>query len=133
MTSTTDRITIDQFIGCPPEQVWPFITTPEALAAWWVPGDISPSVGHRFMLEMPGWGNVECEVLEVDEPRRLVYSFGAWTLTWSLVAEGHGTRLVLDHAGFDIAQPADRFALDDMGPGWRDDVLPRLAHLAEAS
>ena len=82
---------------------------------------------------MPGWGNTPCEILEVDEPRRLVYTFADWTLTWRLVAEGTGTRLFLDHSGFDLGNPQHRFAFEHMGPGWRDEVLPRLVSLVEAS
>jgi uncharacterized protein YndB with AHSA1/START domain len=131
MTTTTRTVTVDQFIARPPERVWLALTVPEQLAAWWVPGDIAAVAGHRFVLEMPGWGNVACEVLEVVEPERLVYSFGDWTLTWRLVAEGTGTRLLLEHAGFDLDDPQHRFAFDHMGPGWRDEILPRLGALVE--
>ena len=78
---------------------------------------------------MPGWGNVPCEVVEVVENERLVYTFADWILTWTLVAEGKGTRLILEHAGFDLDDPQHRFAFDNMGPGWRDEVLPRLAEV----
>lgn len=50
---------------------------------------------------------------------------------WILVAEGSGRRVLLEHSGFDLDRPADRFAFEQMGPGWRDDVLPRLAVLVE--
>ncbi|HTO01309.1 MAG TPA: SRPBCC domain-containing protein [Microthrixaceae bacterium] len=130
--TNTDKISIDQFIARAPERVWEALTIPDQLASWWVPGDIAPVVGHRFTLEMPGWGDVACEMLEVVEPVRLVYTFADWTLTWRLVAEGTGTRLFLDHAGFDLDNPQHRFAFDNMGPGWRDEVLPRLAALVEA-
>jgi uncharacterized protein YndB with AHSA1/START domain len=88
-------------------------------------------VGHRFHLDMPGWGAAPCEVLEEVEHERLVHTFGeTWTLTWRLVPEGRGTRLLLQHTGFDLEQKRDRHALDRMGPGWRDVVLPRLAGVA---
>lgn len=124
---TTETILVDQFIAQPPAKVWEAITTPELLARWWAPGDIAPTVGHSFVLEMPGWGNVPCTVLEADPDERLVYTFADWTLTWQLRAEGTGTRLFLEHAGFDLDIPQHRFAFDHMGPGWRDEVLPRLA------
>ena len=126
---TTESITVDQFIPRPPAAVWAAITTPERLAKWWAPGDIAPVPGHRFLLEMPGWGNVPCEVVEVVENERLVYTFADWILTWTLVAEGKGTRLILEHAGFDLDDPQHRFAFDNMGPGWRDEGLPRLAEV----
>jgi uncharacterized protein YndB with AHSA1/START domain len=129
VSGTDATITVDQFIARPPERVWKALTEPEQLAAWWVPGDIAAVVGHEFVLEMPGWGNVPCEVLEVVEPTLLVYAFADWVLTWRLVPEGAGTRLLLEHSGFDLDNPQHRFAFDNMGPGWRDEVLPRLGAL----
>lgn len=129
---TTKTVTVDQFIAASPEDVWTAISTPEGLATWWVPGDIEPTVGHHFHLEMPGWGNVPCTVVEVEPERLLVYTFTDWTLRWTLAPEGKGTRLILEHRGFDLDDPRHRFAYDSMGPGWRDEVLPRLARSVES-
>jgi uncharacterized protein YndB with AHSA1/START domain len=129
---STETLSLDQFVAAPPSAVWESISTPAGLASWWAPGDIAPVVGHRFVLEMPGWGNVECEVLEVEDERLLVHTFADWTLRWRLEPEGRGTRLFLDHEGFDLDDPQHRFAFDQMGPGWRDEVLPRLASTTEA-
>lgn len=129
----TVSVHVDQFIAHPPAAVWKAITTPELLARWWAEGDIAPIVGHRFTVDMGPYGKVPCQVLEVDPDQRLVYSFGPdWTLTFTLVAEGHGTRLLLEHAGFDLDSPQGRFAFDNMGPGWRDEILPRLADVVGA-
>lgn len=65
-------------------------------------------------------------MLEVVEHERFVYTFADWALAWTLVPEGTGTRLLLEHSGFDLDNPQHRFAFDNMGPGWRDAVLPRL-------
>jgi uncharacterized protein YndB with AHSA1/START domain len=132
MTATnTDIIALDQFIEAPPSKVWRTLTEPELHARWWVPGDIAAVVGHRFHLQMPGWGAVPCEVVQVVPERRLVYTFNeAWTLTWRLVAEGTGTRLFLEHSGFDFDEKSERDAFTRMGPGWRDQMLPRLAQIA---
>ena len=127
----TEMIEVDQFIAASPAEVWAAITTPELLARWWVPGDIAPDVGHEFVLEMPGWGNVPCRVLEVVDHHLLVHTFGDWTLRWRLEPEGAGTRLFLEHHGFDLDDPQHRFAFDHMGPGWRDEVLPALAATVE--
>jgi uncharacterized protein YndB with AHSA1/START domain len=79
---------------------------------------------------MPGWGSIACEVTKVEPHERFVYTFnGNWTLTWRLVTEGAGTRLLLEHSGFDLDDKRGRDAFLRMGPGWRDDVLPRLARL----
>lgn len=128
---TTQTVTVDQFIAAEPADVWNAITTPVGLATWWTPGNIEPTVGHEFQLEMPGWGNAECKVLEVETERLFVYTFTDWTLRWTLTPEGKGTRLILEHSGFDLDNPQHRFAFDNMGPGWRDEVLPRLAGVVE--
>ncbi|MEU4641575.1 SRPBCC domain-containing protein [Micromonospora sp. NPDC023814] len=132
MTATnTDSIAVDQFVAAPPSKVWRTLTEPELLARWWVPGDIAAVLGHRFHLQMPGWGAVACEVVEVVPEEKLVYTFNeSWTLTWRLVAEGNGTRLLFEHSGFDLDQKSERNAFDRMGPGWRDKVLPQLAQTA---
>lgn len=128
----TETLSYDQFIDAPPAVVWEAISTPAGIATWWAPGDIAPRVGHEFHLEMPGWGNVRCEVLEVEAGSRLVYTFADWTLAWRVEGEGAGTRLFLEHSGFDLDNPQHRFAFDNMGPGWRDEVLPQLTRIAEA-
>ena len=129
----TRTIHVDQFLPHPPARVWRAITTPAELARWWVPGDISITLGETFLLEMPGWGNIACTVLDVEPPERLVYTFGDWTLTWRLRPEGHGTRLFLEHSGFDPERPDHQFAFDNMGPGWRDEILPRLGALLDTA
>jgi uncharacterized protein YndB with AHSA1/START domain len=131
--SLTAAVTVDQFVAATPEKVWRAITEPEHLARWWAPGDVKPLVGHTFTLAMPGFGDVPCVVTEVVEHERFVYTFnGDWTLTWTLVAEGRGTRLLLHHDGFDLDDKRQRGAFDRMGPGWRDEVLPRLAAAVES-
>ena len=132
MTATNaDTIAVDQFVDAPPSKVWRTLTEPELLARWWVPGDIAAVVGHRFHLQMPGWGAVACEVVEVVPEQKLVYTFNeTCTLTWRLVVEGKGTRLLFEHSGFDFDQKSERDAFDRMGPGWRDQMLPQLAHIA---
>jgi uncharacterized protein YndB with AHSA1/START domain len=132
MTDTTTRtIAFDQFVDAPPSKVWRTLTEPDLHARWWVPADIAATVGHRFHLQMPGWGAVPCEVLEAIPEEKLVYTFNeTWTLTWRLVAEGKGTRLLLKHSGFDFDQKRERDAFNRMGPGWRDKILPQLAQTA---
>ena len=132
MTDTTDAseetIHVDQLLTHPPERVWRALTEPDLMARWWAAGDIRPVEGHEFTLDMEAWGQVPCRVLEVEPPRRLVFTFTEnWTLAWTLVPEGRGTRLFLEHSGFDLDHPIDRHAFDQMGPGWRDEVLPALA------
>lgn len=124
---TTETIRVDLRLPHPPEVVWRALTEPEVLARWWTSGDIRAEVGHRFLLDMEGWGQVPCEVLEVEVGERFAYRFtDDWTLTWTLTPDGGGTRLLLEHAGFDLDDPQHRFAYERMGTGWADEVLPRL-------
>ena len=71
----TDSIELDQLVTRPPAAVWRALTEPELLAAWWVPNDIAPVVGHRFHLDMGQWGKQPCEVLEVEPLGRLSWEF----------------------------------------------------------
>ncbi|WP_330186122.1 SRPBCC domain-containing protein [Dactylosporangium sp. AC04546] len=122
MTIDTTTIQCDQFIAHPPSVVWRALTDPATHAKWWAAGDVRPVVGHRFTLDMGAWGHQPCEVLEVEPERLLRYSFAEGsldtTLTWRLEPEGTGTRLFLEHEGFDPDSPLGRQALEGMGNGW---------------
>ncbi|MFJ9361168.1 SRPBCC family protein [Streptomyces mirabilis] len=122
--TTTDPTVIncEQFIAHPPAAVWKALTDPELHARWWAAGDVRPVVGHRFTLDMGQWGQQPCEVLTVEPKRLLRYSFASGTLdttiTWRLQSEGTGTRLFLEHAGFDLDSPLGKAAVEGMGNGW---------------
>ncbi len=111
------------------EKVWTALTTPEALAEWLMPNDFEPVVGKRFQFRVDGMMNysgiTDCEVLEVDPPKRLVYTWvakmknrpdhPAMTLVWTLHEEGSGTRLVLEQSGLENVSWWWRFS---MKHGW---------------
>lgn len=132
MTTDTRTIALEQFIAAPPAEVWAALTDPELLGTWWAPGNIAAKPGHEFLMEMPGWGNVPCTVTAVEDGQLLEYTFADWTLRWRIEAEGAGTRVFLEHRGFDLENPQHRFAYEQMSEGWRDDVLPSLAKTVEA-
>jgi uncharacterized protein YndB with AHSA1/START domain len=92
----------------PPAKVWRVLTTREHLAAWLMPNDFEPRVGHKFRFTskpMGGWdGIVNCEVLELIPERKLSIT---WTsnmidtkVTFLLEPDRAGTRLTLLHTGF---------------------------------
>jgi uncharacterized protein YndB with AHSA1/START domain len=93
----------------PPERVWRAITDSRVLAEWLMENDFQPRLGHRFQFKTkprPGFdGIIDCEVTELDPPRRLAYTWhgGALrtTVTWTLTPTPEGTRLRLEHKGFD--------------------------------
>ncbi len=78
---------------------------------------------------MGQWGKQPCEVLAVEENKLLVYTFAPGTLdttiTWRLQAEGEGTRLFLEHKGFDLDSPLGKSAFQGMKEGWPK-VLNRI-------
>lgn len=120
-------IKVDHFYSHPPAVVWNALTDPELHARWWAAGDVRPIVGHRFDLDMGKWGKQTCEVLHVESERLLRYRFAAGTLdtiiTWELVPEGSGTRLVLTQEGFNLDSPMSREAFEGMKPGWPQVML----------
>lgn len=59
----------------------------------------------------------------------LAEEYGRLTVTWHLEAEGNGTRLFLEHDGFDPDDPVQQRARGGMGSGWRSHVLCRLAEV----
>ena len=122
-------IRLSQFIQHPPARVWQALTDPEIHAKWWAAGDVKAEIGHRFMLDMGKWGQQLCEVIAVEPERLLSYSFAPGTLnstiTWRLEPEGSGTRLHLEHSGFDIESPLGKMAYEGMGSGWPA-VLARI-------
>lgn len=122
-------IQLSHFIPHSPEKVWKALTDPEIQADWWAAGDVKPVVGHRFTLDMGKWGHQPCEVLEVEPVRLLKYSFApgdtSTTITWRLEPEENGTRLHLEHSGFDLESPLARQAFEGMGEGWPT-VLARI-------
>ncbi len=132
----SDTIIVEYDLPHSPEKVWRALTEPALLAAWLMENDIAPVVGHRFTMRaqpMPGWdGIVRCEVLEADAPKRLRYTWVGGTaenkldttVTWTLTPTAKGTRLLLEHAGF---SPANAFAFDALGRGWRGKVAERMS------
>ncbi len=84
---------------------------------------MKPVVGHRFTHRHGPSGAVQpCEVTAVDPERRLEYHFARGvldsTIAWRLEPEDEGTRLYLEHAGFDLDSPLGRQAFAGMGNGW---------------
>jgi uncharacterized protein YndB with AHSA1/START domain len=133
--TATPSIRLEYDLPHPPEKVWRALTEPELLSAWLMASDMQPTVGSSFTFKAeptPWWdGIVRCDVLEAEHPKRLRYTWrsgaGASGLdtivTFTLTATASGTRLVLEHTGF---QPSNAFAFDGAAKGWQRNVDERL-------
>jgi uncharacterized protein YndB with AHSA1/START domain len=99
-----------------PEKVWRAVTDPALIPLWTATGaggrteGFATVVGTKFQFigkPKPGWnGVVDCEVIEVDEPSLLRWT---WTDTstgdttevlYQLEPHAGGTRFSYDHTGF---------------------------------
>jgi uncharacterized protein YndB with AHSA1/START domain len=94
----------------PVEKVWRALTDPDALRVWLMDNDFEPRVGKHFILRepnlRPGWrGWVECEVLELEMPNRMLWSWihndgdSPTRVEFRLERIPSGTRLTLSHTG----------------------------------
>ena len=94
----------------PRERVWRALTDRDELAQWLMKNDFEAKPGRRFEFHgksRPGFdGTVHCEILEIDEPRRLAYTWTSGSLVTVVrfileTVEQGATRLTLEHSGFD--------------------------------
>ena len=124
----TRSLVFEREMPYPPEKIWRALTTPELISEWLMKNDFQPVVGHRFQFRatpMPGWsGMTNCEVIEADPPRRLVYRWGDGSesesglrtvVTWTLSPVDGGTLVRMEQSGF---RPQDEAGYRGMGGGW---------------
>jgi uncharacterized protein YndB with AHSA1/START domain len=119
----------------PPERVWRALTDPAELSAWLMPNDFTPQKGASFRLDAaPDHPEpFDCEVLEIDPPRRLrtrwVVRGKPTIVTFELRADDGGTVLRVEHDGLSASERpnfdggwAAKFAIDlpDVLSGERD-------------
>ena len=129
-------VRLERILPDPPPVVWKAITDREELRCWF-PSDVEveggrwavgASITFRFPPEVIDL-TLAGEVLAVDEPRTLAFSWGEEVLRFELIPEGAGTRLVLvnelppanaarNAAGWE--ECLDRLAGSEPAPGsWR--------------
>jgi uncharacterized protein YndB with AHSA1/START domain len=131
----TKSIVVERVMPHSPQKIWRALTQGPAVAEWLMKNDFKPVVGHKFQFHatpMPGWkGYTNCEVLVLDEPKRLVYSWGDGTesdsglrtvVTWTLTPTANGTLVRMEQSGF---RPQDEAGYQGMSGGWPR-ILERL-------
>ena len=121
-------------IAATPERVFRSLTDPVELAAWWGSDEMYRTFDWAIDLRAGGkWstqalgtdgtkGTVDGEYIEVDPPKRLVYTwrpswddYAVTTVQYDLEATTAGTRLRVTHTGF-----GDRaMAAAGTGEGWK--------------
>jgi uncharacterized protein YndB with AHSA1/START domain len=135
------RLVFEVYYDASPQRVWCALTDKEELAEWLMESDFEPRVGHRFQFRtkpQPGFdGKVDGEVLEVDEPHRLVYTWiggskrnkSHTTVYWTLTPMGKGTKLRLEQTGF--TGFSGWIAHMMLGNGWKGLLLRTLKQRVE--
>jgi len=133
------------FIDAPADTVWAYLTDKDKLGQWFHPAREDLQLNEEYELydqndaeraDRICWGNV----LEMDRPHRLVYTFtvkplnGALTtVTWTIEPASGGTRLTLVHEG--VAEAAGEAALGllrALDKGW-DEHFGRLRSCCEVA
>lgn len=110
----SESVVLDVELTSPIEKVWDALTDSATLSKWMLfkTNDFKPVVGHTFQFrDAPGFpGAIDCEVITVEKPNQLSYSWEtegvdnerhATTVTWTLTAaDGNVTKLHLEQSGF---------------------------------
>ena len=109
-----------EFYPHPIEKVWAAISDPAALAVWLMENDFTPIVGRRFSFRPPpvagAPGRIDCEVLAIEPPSRMVWSWQSMEtdrpgrVEISLKAVEGGTELTLAHTGEPDPERRARYA-----------------------
>ncbi|WFE74001.1 SRPBCC domain-containing protein [Roseinatronobacter sp. S2] len=128
-------IVIEQTLPFPRDMVWAALIDSDQLAAWLMPNDFRPEVGHSFTFRTkpaPGFdGIVQSTVKVLEAPSRLVLTWtggGIDTLvSFELEDAGIATHLRLTHSGFKgLSAIVPRLVL---GTGWKSLIRKKLPAL----
>ncbi|MBA4493906.1 SRPBCC domain-containing protein [Paenactinomyces guangxiensis] len=121
------------------QKVWKAVSTSEGIAAWFMPNDFQPKVGHEFTLQSP-FGPSPCKVLELDPPKRLSFAWdeSGWRVTFELTELEGKTEFTLIHSGWGkpdeiVAKPSEKNSVirDRMNKGWEGLVNNNLRKVVE--
>ncbi|EUJ24957.1 hypothetical protein PGRAN_03700 [Listeria grandensis FSL F6-0971] len=111
------------------EQVWNALTDSAMLAKWIWNNDFKAEVGHKFQFraEPSEWwdGIVDCEVLTIDEPNSISYTWASagetTTVVWTVAKTDDGkVNLRLDQSGFSEETKAREGAIEGAKYAWTE-------------
>ena len=135
--STETAVRRELAIAASPETVWEFFVDPEKATRWMgKSARLDPRPGGEYRVEVISGNIARGEFVEVDRPRRLVWTWGwepgspspvepgSTRIEVELVPEGDGTLVRFAHTGFEDAEAAGTHA-----HGW-DHYLERLEIVA---
>ena len=130
------KIALEVEYPYPIESVWAVLTDSRWLMET---PDFVPRLGHKFQFRSKPQGSwngiVDCEVVELEPPRRLAFlwkgggaggdKLGCTKVTFTLASTSSGTRLNLEHGLFEGGGNwfLARFIL---GPGWKRMLRKRV-------
>ena len=127
-------VRVERHVPVTPETVWPYLAEGALWVRWQgVRAQLDPLPGGACEIEMPDGTIASGQVLEVDPPRRLVFTWGfvgapagmnpgSSRVEITLTPTGDGTLIALVHSRLpDSMQPPHE-------KGWHR-YLDRLAHL----
>jgi uncharacterized protein YndB with AHSA1/START domain len=133
-TRETTSVEREVAIGASPETVWEFLVDPDKATRWMgQTASFEPRPGGLYRVEVIPGNTAVGEFVELDPPRRLVFTWG-WepggagtlpvgssTVEIELIPDGDGTLLRFSHRDLPNAESVQRH-----GHGW-DHYLARLA------
>jgi uncharacterized protein YndB with AHSA1/START domain len=134
-SEATRTLVIEREMPHSREKIWRALTEGPLIEEWLMSNDFKPVVGHRFTLRaapVPNWnGIIDCEVLTVEPPSRLSYSWGTLgigtAVTFMLTPIEGGTRVRMEQSGFGPNQDAN---YKGATYGWKN-FLSKLEHVLE--
>jgi uncharacterized protein YndB with AHSA1/START domain len=124
MTTLPHRIDREIEIAARPDTVFRFFTDPARWASWWGAGStIDATPGGRVLIRYPGGVEAAGQVVEIDAPKRIVFTYGyvsgtpipagASRVTIGVATSAAGSRVTLRHELDDAA------VRDAHVQGWR--------------
>jgi uncharacterized protein YndB with AHSA1/START domain len=136
-TAETTSVEREIAIAASPETVWQFLVDPDKATRWMgQAASFDPRPGGVYRVEVIPGDTARGEFVELDPPRRLIYTWGweegraskvvpgSTTIEIELVPNDDGTTLRFSHRGLPSAESAQSHA-----HGW-DHYLERLGIVA---